>query len=47
MLMIKNILRIIHRNYDICIRIDHVEAQKTSDEIMMDDILKIEEFGED
>ncbi|MBO7212285.1 MAG: hypothetical protein J6V44_14965 [Methanobrevibacter sp.] len=35
------------RNYDICIRIDHVEAQKTSDEIRMDDILKIEEFEED
>lgn len=35
------------RNYDICIRIDHIEAQKTSDEIRMDDILKIEEFGED
>lgn len=34
------------RNYDICIRIDHVEAQKTSDEIRMDDILKIEEFEE-
>ena len=36
-----------YQNYDICIRIDHVEAQKTSDEIRMDDILKIEEFEED
>lgn len=41
------VLVTLHRNYDICIRIDHIEAQKTSDEIMMDDILKIEEFGKD
>ena len=36
-----------YQNYDIRIRIDHVEAQRMADDIRMDDILKIEEFEED